>query len=106
MLRPSRLMSAVFGAGLMLVCVTSGAHAQWGTWSGAYWGVNAGATWATATDVRRASDVAWGGHFGYGLQFSALYFGAEVDGTWGGARVSTDLSSTLTSSLEVDWTAT
>lgn len=77
-----------------------------GGWSGPYWGVTAGGEFADARHAKRASDLAWSGHVGYGLQISALYVGAEADVAWGGATTGFYLSPLYNSTLTLDWTAT
>ncbi len=76
------------------------------SWSGPYWGVDGGVAWANAKEVRKANELTWGGHFGYGLQLGVLYLGGEVDATWGGASTSSYLSPLYSSTLDVNWTAT
>lgn len=77
-----------------------------GGWSGPYWGVTGGGAWADAKHATKFSDLAISGHIGYGVQFSALYLGAEVDGTWGGMGTSSYLSPLYSSTLDVNWTTT
>ena len=89
----------------LLPTVTSAQSLLPGGWSGFYWGVDAGAAWANAKEVRKATELAWGGHAGYGLQLGALYLGGEVDATWGGASVASTISPLYSSTLDVDWTA-
>ena len=77
-----------------------------GAWSGPYLGVHGGAAWADAASVTSSSDLAFGGHAGYGLGLGFLYAGIEADATWGGARHTWQIDPLYASRLDVDWTAT
>lgn len=95
------LVAGVAPAGAQTTSLISG-----GAWSGLYWGGTVG---VAATDLSRITDGParlWAGHLGYGINIGALYFGAEVDSAWGGARRSFYVSPLYSSTTEVDWTAT
>lgn len=96
--------------GLAVLVAPTGASAQnlipGSGWSGPYWGLTGGGAWADVRGANSSSDLVWSAHAGYGLQLSSLYLGAEVDGSWGGARSSSYLSPLYSSTLEVDWSAT
>ncbi len=96
--------------GLVVLFAPIGASAQslipGSGWSGPYWGLTGGGAWADVRGATSSSDLVWSGHAVYGLQLSAFYIGAEVDGSWGGARSSSYLSPLYASTLEVDWSAT
>ncbi len=75
------------------------------SWSGPYWGLTGGGAWSDVKTATNSSDLVLSGHAGYGLQLSALYIGAEVDGGWGGSKSTSNLSPLFQSTLEVDWSA-
>lgn len=95
---------------LPLVAIAAPASAQslipGAGWSGPYFGLTGGGALADLKSASKSSDLVWSGHAGYGLSFAGLYVGAEVDGTWGGARSSYDISPLYSSTVEVDWSAT
>ena len=99
------LLTAAAAAGIAVSPVHAQSLLPGGNWSGPYWGLDAGAAWTNAKTVRKASDVIWGAHAGYGLNFSGIYLGLEGDGTWGGAEATSELSPSLSARLAVDWTA-
>lgn len=105
-----RLCTSIVALGFAAQFAATGANAQslipGSGWSGPYWGLTGGGAWADVQGAKGSSDLVWSAHAGYGLQLSALYIGAEVDGSWGGARSSSYLSPLYSSTLEVDWSAT
>ncbi|MEQ1611255.1 MAG: outer membrane beta-barrel protein [Hyphomicrobiaceae bacterium] len=106
-MRPFAMVCATLGA--LAVAVGEPAYAQSfvpGGWSGPYWGLSGGGAWAETKHATKFSDLAISGHIGYGVRFSALYLGAEVDATWGGVGTNSYLSPLYSSTLEVDWSTT
>ena len=103
--RTTNRLGQVAGAALLTILASTAPVSAQGL-SGLYYGVDGGAAWSAANQDRKGTDLVWGGHAGYGLQFAMFYLGAEIDGTWGGSHSTIQASSLYSSTLDVDWKAT
>ena len=103
-----KTLIAALGAAAASGPVSSGAQSltPGGSWSGPYWGLTGGGAWNDVKGTTGSADLIVSGHLGYGIQFSALYLGAEIDGTYGGTKSTSYLSPLYSSTLEIDWSAT
>lgn len=72
-------------------------------WTGLYSGAHFSSTISSLNDGFDRDDFSGGAQIGYGLQFSTLYLGVEVDSAFGGTNSNYQYSPLYSTRVEVDW---